>query len=88
MKTIDIANATESLGRYARELNQETLVLTQQGQPIAALLPIDETDIEGIKLGTNARFLAIIKEARAQVQAGAGLSTDEVRRQLGLPATH
>jgi antitoxin (DNA-binding transcriptional repressor) of toxin-antitoxin stability system len=85
MKTIDVSQATGSLGEYARALDCEPLVLTDGGQPIAALLPIDEADMESIALGTNPKFLDLIERARAQRRAGAGLSTDEVRRELGLP---
>jgi hypothetical protein len=60
------------------------LVLTDGGQPIAALMPIDDADLETIALGSNPKFLAVIEQARARSRAGAGLSPDEVRRELGL----
>jgi antitoxin (DNA-binding transcriptional repressor) of toxin-antitoxin stability system len=84
MKTIDITNATAPLSQYARELDQEPLVLTDGNQPIAALMPIDEADLDSVALGSNAKFLALLEQARAQRRAGAGLSTEEVRRELGL----
>jgi hypothetical protein len=83
MKRIDISEATGSLGQYVRELDGP-LVLTDGGQPIAALMPIDDADLETIALGSNPKFLAVIEQARAQSRAGAGLSPDEVRRELGL----
>jgi hypothetical protein len=39
MKTIEVTQATNSLGQYARELEQEPLVLTEGGHAIAALFP-------------------------------------------------
>jgi antitoxin (DNA-binding transcriptional repressor) of toxin-antitoxin stability system len=84
MKTIDVSQATGSLGQYARELDREPLVLTVGGRPIAALLPIDDADLDSVALEMTPKFLALIEQARAQRRAGAGLSTDEVRRELGL----
>ena len=85
MKTIDVSQATDSLGRYARALESEPLVLTDGGRPIAALMPIDEADLDSVALGTDPRFLALIERARAEHRSGAGLPPDAVRRELGLP---
>ncbi len=48
MKTIDVAEAMNSLGEYARELKHEPLVLTERGHAIAALFPIDDDDLESL----------------------------------------
>ena len=84
MKTLDVSEATGPLGQYVQDLGREPLVLTDGGQPVAALMPIDEADLETVALATNPRFMALIEQARAQRRAGAGLSTEEVRRELGL----
>jgi hypothetical protein len=52
--------------------------------PIGKPTPIDDLDLESLALGSNPRFLAIIEEARAQCGQGLGLSTEDVRRELGL----
>jgi hypothetical protein len=52
--------------------------------PIAEPMPTDELAQESLPLGNNSRFLAIIEEARAQCRQGLGLSTEDVRRELGL----
>jgi hypothetical protein len=52
--------------------------------PIAVPVPIDGFDAESLALGIHPRFLAIIEEARAQCRQGSGLSTEDVRRELGL----
>ncbi len=84
MKNIELTQATDSLGQSVRDLAGEPLVVTEAGVPIAALVPIDELDLESLALGSNPRFLAIIEEAREQCRQGLGLSTDDVRRELGL----
>lgn len=84
MRNIEVAQANEILGQSVRDLAGEPLVVTDGGVPIAALVPIDELDLESIALGSNPRFLAVIEEARAQCRQGLGLSTEQVRRELGL----
>ena len=58
--------------------------MTDGDQPIAALMPIEDADLETIALGSNPKFLALLEQARAQRRAGAGLATEEVRAKLGL----
>jgi PHD/YefM family antitoxin component YafN of YafNO toxin-antitoxin module len=84
MKTLDIQQAVGALRDYARTLGQEPIVLTQDGHPLAVLMPVDEDDLESIALGSNPRFLEIIERSRAEYQAGLSLSEAEVRRELGL----
>jgi antitoxin (DNA-binding transcriptional repressor) of toxin-antitoxin stability system len=84
MKNVELTHANDSLGQSVRDLAGEPLVVTEAGVPIAALVPIDELDLESLALGNDPRFLAIIEEARAQCRQGLGLSTEDVRRELGL----
>jgi hypothetical protein len=84
MKKIEITQATNPLGQYARELGNEPLVLTDGGRAVAALLPIDDADLESMMLSLNPRFQAIIEKARAESREGRGLSAGDVRRELGV----
>jgi antitoxin (DNA-binding transcriptional repressor) of toxin-antitoxin stability system len=85
MKTIEVTQATNSLGQYARELEQEPLVLTEGGHAIAALFPMDDADLESLALSLSPRFQALIQRARAEYRSGASLSADDVRRELEIP---
>jgi prevent-host-death family protein len=84
MKSIELNQANDSLGQAVRSLAGEPIVVTEDGMPVAALVPIDELELESLSLGNNPRFLAIIDEARAQCRQGLGLSSEAVRRELGL----
>jgi len=84
MRTIETTSATGSLVEYARDLNGEPIILTDRGKPIAALLPIENADMETISLSANPKFLAIIERSRARQEAEGGISSDEMRRRLGL----
>lgn len=85
MRNIDVTQAHDSLGHSVRNLAGEPLVVTEDGVPIAALVPIDELDRESLALGNNPRFMAILEKARAQCRQGLGLTSEAVRRELGLP---
>lgn len=65
--------------------NQEPLVLTRNGQTVAAIVPADDQDIESLLLSINPQFQAILERSEQRLQSEGGLSSDEVRKRLGLP---
>ena len=82
MKTVELSEATSPLSEYAERAHDETLVVTEGGKPVAALVPIEEVDLESLSLGTNPDFLALIEHSRARCHPGAGISTSEMRARL------
>jgi prevent-host-death family protein len=84
MKIIELADATQPLADYARNVSTDPVLLTVNGKPVAALVAINDADIETVSLGMNPQFLAIIERSRARQNAEGGLSGEEVRRRLGL----
>ncbi len=84
MKTIEKSDATGSLGSYAEQVEGSPLVITDHGQPIAALLPLPDTDLETLSLSTNPEFLALIERSRERHEKEGGISSEEMRRRLGL----
>jgi antitoxin (DNA-binding transcriptional repressor) of toxin-antitoxin stability system len=84
MKTLDISDATQTLAEAARGVSDEPVVLTEDGKPMAVLLPIENADLETVSLSSNPRFLAMIERSRKRQREQGDLSSDEVRRRLGL----
>lgn len=84
MKKIEVNQATNSLGQYVRELEEEPLVLIQDGHPIAALLPIDDADLEIMTLRSSPRFQELIEHSRQEHRNGASVSAAQVRGELGI----
>ena len=84
MKTLDIAHATASLAEYAREVKDEPLILTSDGKPVAALVPIENADLETLSLSTHPQFLSLIEGSRRRHKEEGGISMAEMRRRLGL----
>jgi prevent-host-death family protein len=85
VKTIEKDMATASLADYTDEAEREPVVVTRDGKPIAALLPIENADLETVSLSTNPKFLALIERSRARQAAEGGIASEEMRRRLGLP---
>src|SRR5579864_5830386 len=87
MKKLAMNKATAPLAQYARELDGSLLVITEEGQPIAALVPVAGIDMESLAVGTNPKFLEIIERSRRREKSEGGVSIEEVRRRLGLNHT-
>jgi len=66
-------------------LAAENVVTNTPPLPGPVLDSESEDDLESLALGSNPRFLAVIEPARTQCRQGLGLSSEAVRRELGLP---
>ncbi len=82
MKILERARATGSLAKYARDLNKEPVILTVGGKPVAALVPIENADLETVTLSTHPKFLALIERSRTRQKSEGGISSAEMRRRL------
>ena len=87
MRTLDLANATAPLSQYARGVKKGPVILTTHGKPVAALILITNADLETVKLGTNPKFVALIQRSRARLKAEGGISSEEMRKRLGIHTT-
>ena len=66
---------------------ESTLILTVRGKPIAALVSVENADVETVTLSTHPQFIALIERSRARQKAEGGISSEEMRRRLGLKKT-
>jgi len=82
--TLEVAEANEPLATYVEQTKLAPLVLTENGQPVAVIVAIHNADMETVSLSQNPEFLAIIERSRQRQKEDGGLSSDEVRRRLGL----
>ena len=83
MKVIRIEDAKKSLAEYATE-SDEAVVVTSNGKPVAALMPIEDADMETISLSTNPKFMRIIERSRKRQRKEVSVSSAEMRRRLGI----
>ena len=84
MKTLDITRATASSADYAQDVSRETVIVTMEGKPIAALVPIENADWETVRLSTHPQFLSLIERSRIRQKEEGGISSKEMRSRLGL----
>lgn len=82
VKRVEFADATESLATYIRKADTGPVVVTEAGRPVAALVLLENTDLETIALSTDPDFLALIQSSRDRQAREGGLSSAEVRRRL------
>jgi len=77
-----IRDAKRSLDQGAQ--SDEAVVVTSDGKPVAALMPLENADLETISLSTNPKFLRIIERSRKRQQEEGSISSDDIRRRLGI----
>lgn len=82
MKVIEQTDATASLADYAADIRSGPIVVTNQGQPVAALVPIENADLETIALSTNREFLDLIERSRTRARTEGGISSQNMRRRF------
>jgi antitoxin (DNA-binding transcriptional repressor) of toxin-antitoxin stability system len=85
MKTLKIEDATDLLANYAADPNQEPVILTVKGKPVAVVLPTQGADRETISLSFHPKFLAIMERSRIRHEREGGMSIEEARKYFGLP---
>ena len=72
--------------------SEESVTLTIGGRPVAILQPLvplvliedEEADLETVTLSTHPQFLELIERSRQRHKTEGGISSEEMRRRLGL----
>jgi hypothetical protein len=58
-----------------------------RGKPIAALVSVENADLETITPSTHPQFITLVERSRARQKAEGGISSKEMRRRLGVKQT-
>jgi len=82
VRKVEVTDATESLAVYVRQVDAGPVVVTDEGRPVAALVLLENTDLETVALSTDPEFLELIQSSRARHAQQGGLSSAEMRRRL------
>jgi antitoxin (DNA-binding transcriptional repressor) of toxin-antitoxin stability system len=82
MKLVDKKKAMATLAAYAEQLASGPVVLTERGKPVAALVALENADLETVSLSTNPRFMELIERSRRRARAEGGVSSAEMRRRF------
>ncbi len=82
MKTLELRKASRTLADYAANLGTESIVVTSNKKPVAALVSLQNVDRESLSLSLDPAFLRIIRRARAEVRRGDVYSLEQVKREM------
>lgn len=85
MKIVENKRATAALRDYTDKLASEPVIVTRNGKPIAALIALENTDLETARLSTDPQFLEMIEKSRRRHTEEGGISSADLRRLFGLP---
>ena len=83
MKIASVADVKAHLSAYIKASEDELVVITKNGKPVAVLLPMEDDDeLERLTLAYSRRFQSILQEAREHVRAGGGIAHDDFWREI------
>jgi|WetSurMetagenome_2_1015567.scaffolds.fasta_scaffold805020_2 hypothetical protein len=83
MKTVKIPSSNRQLRKMVDEAQDEAILLVSGGKPVAALVGVGDLDLESLSLGTNPKFLRILRRSLSDLKRGRRLSLTEMRRRVG-----
>jgi PHD/YefM family antitoxin component YafN of YafNO toxin-antitoxin module len=84
MKVLELETTDLTLIETAKLARSGPVILIRKGKPVAAIRALSEDDWESLSLAENPRFQALIDEARRNYREQGGLSSEQVRKKLGL----
>src|SRR3990172_7118687 len=82
MKTLELKKASKTLADYATQLGSESIVITSNKKPVAALVSLRGVERESLSLSLNLAFMRIIRRARAEVRRGAVYSLKQIKQEM------
>ena len=82
MKTLELSKATKSLANYAKKLGKEILILTSESKPVAAVISLEDVDLDSLALSTNPEFLEIIELSRKEFREKKKISFSEMKKEI------
>lgn len=79
MKEVPLSKIKDDLSRFLREAENQEIVITRHGKPAGLLIGFEsEEDWFEYRLENDPRFLRRIEQARRSLQAGRGISLEDL----------
>jgi antitoxin (DNA-binding transcriptional repressor) of toxin-antitoxin stability system len=84
MKIVDLAEIIAKFADYFQADRGEPILITENGQPVAAMTLIREPEaLERFLLANNPKFNRILEKSRQSLQEEGGLKSDEFWNLVG-----
>ncbi len=83
MKTVEMPRSNRQLRKMVDDAQGEAILLVSRGKPVAALVGVENLDVEAHTLGTNPKFLKILRRSLSDLKRGKTFSLAEMRRRVG-----
>lgn len=80
--TVDLKISDEAIHESLEGPEAQPLIITKDGKPFAALVPLPETDLETATLSLDPGFLAIIERSRRRLEEEGGIPLEEMERRF------
>lgn len=81
MKTIELSDVA-ALSPHLESTSTEPVMVRSQGKTLAAVVPVNDDDVESLLLSINPRFQRILECSEERLHSEGSLSAAEVRRRL------
>ena len=79
MKEVPLSKIKDDLSRFLREAENQEIVITRHGKPAGLLIGFEsEEDWFEYRLENDPQFLRRIEQARRSLQAGRGISLEDL----------
>jgi prevent-host-death family protein len=83
MKRVSVADVKARFSAYLKESQEEPVIVTRNGRPVALLLAVtDEDELERLMLAHSPKFQAIVEKSRRQVEETGGIPHDVFWREV------
>ena len=83
MTIAPLAEVKAKFSDYIARSHKEAVIITKNGKPTAALVPINsDDDVERLMLRNSTKLKKMIEKSRKEFAAGKGLSHEEVWKKL------
>ncbi len=84
MTTVNLDLADFTLREIVDMLRRGPIVVTEHGQPLMTVIAVEEDEAEAWAMGQSEELMALVQQARQQLQEEGGLSLEEMRQEFGL----
>ena len=82
MKVATVAEVKAQFSAYLKESEQELVIVTRNGKPVAALVAVqDDDELERLILAHSAHLRKILDAARQHIREGQGISHEDLWRE-------